>query len=222
MRYLVYALMLALSGCGTVNMVKDRYFNNNLLDTAPKERADVPHPEWGDAPPQVKSVSTTQPIARNVSRSQAVSYTEDKDATSINSLTNFLLNQHIDYDILSGNYSIVRIKRAIQFNVGSDDISYASRAWLFKISDYLSGVKNKKIEVVIDGHADRTGDETRNDSLSRQRAEAVKALLADAPNVSVDSIYARGYSDVLPECNSTSSFGRSCNRRVELFFIVAP
>lgn len=220
MKYVVYALMLTLSGCGTVDMVKERYFNNRLLDTAPQERTDVQHPEWGDAP-KVSYVSSPQAVHKTQS-SQQMAYTEHKNVPTITSLTNFLSTQHIDYELLPGNYSIVRVNRAIQFNAGSDDVSYASRAWIFKVSDYLSGIKNKNVEVVIDGHTDKTGNDSRNDKLSRQRAEAVKALLADAPNVSVDSIYARGYSDVLPACNNVSNFGRSCNRRVELFFIVAP
>ncbi|MCE0495590.1 OmpA family protein [Vibrio salinus] len=219
MKYFVYVLMLTLSGCGTMDMVKDRYFNQNLLDTAPKDRMDVKYPDWGEAP-KMQYVSPSETTTNKASTHRSsVSATQNHEKT-LDSLTRFLKGQRIEYDILPGNFSIVRVKRGVPFEAGSDDVSYESRAWLYKLSDYLSKVKSHNIEVVIDGHADKTGGQKLNDKLSRDRANSVRALLADAPNISVDSIYARGYADALPACSNVSQYGRSCNRRVDIFFIV--
>jgi len=212
MRYLVYFLAFVASGCTSV--MNDHFFNENLLNTAPKDRVDVMYPHWGELPKTQYVMENAHVTAQYV----MPSYQNNPQLSTMNSLTQFLTRQHIGYEILPGNFPIIRVKRTIHFNVGSDDISYKSRAWIYKLSDYLSQVKN--IETVVDGHADKTGMEKRNDKLSRQRAEAVKALLADAPNVSVKSIYTRGYSDAVPACSNISHYGRSCNRRVELFFIV--
>ncbi len=216
MKYLVYVFVLILSGCGTINTVKSRYFNQSLLDTAPKDSVDVKYPDWGSTP-KTDYVRTSKPSNEERGAQHKMSATNQSTMTS---LVAFLNSQHISYDILPGNFPIVRIKRDIQFPSGSDNVSYESRAWIFKLSDYLSQIKTKNIEVVIDGHTDSTGSQNLNDKLSRKRAMSVKALLSDAPYVSVDSIYTRGYSQVLPQCNNISQYGRACNRRVEIFFII--
>lgn len=218
MKYIVYVILsYMLSGCTTLavtSLVADYLGDSNKLDTAPKERLDVMYPDWGEVPKETQYVTSKD----NGMSSGQMKATRASGGTTIGALTQFLSLQQIDYEVLPGNFPIVRIKRPITFDVGSDDISYRSRAWIYKLSDYLA--KTKSIEVVVDGHADATGAENQNDKLSKRRADAVKALLADAPNVSVNSIYTRGYADLVPACSNVSRYGRSCNRRVELFFII--
>jgi outer membrane protein OmpA-like peptidoglycan-associated protein len=76
-------------------------------------------------------------------------------------------------------------------------------------------VKFDKTAVSIAGHADASGDKTKNLVLSQRRAESVSAYLA---NQGVDEarLNSQGFGSNNPiDSNSTSS-GRARNRRVEI------
>ncbi|MDC0609739.1 OmpA family protein [Vibrio sp.] len=213
MKYLIFVLIFALSGCGS--LLTNQYFNSKkLLDTAPKESGDVMYPEWGDG----ENVTETDSLVQSVQTQPQSSPNRQIDYSTLGTLTQYLSAQNIEYEVLQGNFPVVRIKRIIRFDTGSDKVSYDSRAWIYKISDFLSGKNN--IEVIVDGHADNTGGDGLNDNLSRRRATAVKALLVDAPNVYTNSIYTRGFSSAVPLCGTSNTKSSSCNRRVEIFFIV--
>lgn len=78
-----------------------------------------------------------------------------------------------------------------------------------------SGEEN--YEVVLNGHADRSGSAEYNLKLSQKRAEAVKAALVER-GVKADAIqyYAFGESD--PRIPTADKQREPANRRVEIFF----
>jgi outer membrane protein OmpA-like peptidoglycan-associated protein len=202
MKYIVCLVVLCLSGCGA--LVTDRLFDDNMLDTAPKSDAEVMYPHWGNAPKDSNSgVKGPQGQVRPES-----AYLQLRD---------FLLKNQIDYEVLPGDFIIVRIKRTVHFNVGSTNFSYESQRWLMKIRRFLN--TSHGVDVVVDGHTDDIGNAKYNDQLSKRRAEAVKDFLS-SDRVSLDSIYARGYGDIAPVCTNQTRKGKACNRRVELFFIL--
>ncbi|MDW6005524.1 OmpA family protein [Vibrio mangrovi] len=202
MKFVVYLLSFSLFGCGS--FVTDRLFNDNMLDTAPKNNSDVIYPDWGRGA-QVSGSGVRGPQGQK------------RPDSTYQSLQSFLLSNGIDYEVLPGQYMIVRVKRTVQFNVGSTNVAPESLVWLMKIRDYLAVTHG--VELVIDGHTDDLGDSRYNDQLSKKRAEAVKRILA-SNRVSLDSIYTRGYGDVVPACTNQTQQGKACNRRVELFFIL--
>ncbi|MDW6094184.1 OmpA family protein [Vibrio rhizosphaerae] len=202
MKFIVYLLSFCLFGCGS--LVTDRLFDDNMLDRAPKNNTDVRYPEWGKLP-QTSHSGVQGPQGQKRSDS------------AYQSLQRFLLNNHIDYEVLPGQFMIVRVKRTIQFAVGSANVAPESLLWLEKVKHYLTTAYG--LELVIDGHTDDLGDARYNDQLSKKRAEAVKRIIAN-PRVSLDSIYTRGYGEVVPACTNQTPKGKACNRRVELFFIL--
>lgn len=202
MKFLVFPLMLILAGCGSLQT--DRMFNNNLLDAAPKGETDVRNPDWV-APSRNANSGVRGPMGQVRTSSYAA-------------LQQFLLHNGVDYEVMPGNHVMVRLKESVQFETGSSKVSQESYHWLSMVSDFLA--QQRGIDVVIDGHADATGQSAFNDLLSVKRADTVKTTLIKN-NVAKEAIYTRGYGDYVPACTNRTTEGRACNRRVELLLIVS-
>jgi OOP family OmpA-OmpF porin len=71
------------------------------------------------------------------------------------------------------------------------------------------------VQVSLEGHTDSTGDAVANKKLSLDRAEAVKAMLAQA-GVAADRISVAGYGQERPVASNDTDDGRAANRRTEL------
>ncbi|MCL9779928.1 OmpA family protein [Vibrio sp. S4M6] len=197
-------LVLVVSGCSFLPKTFDIYGERNMLDVAPQNASDVKYPTWGSAT-QTPTAGVMGPFGQTRS-------------SSYNSLEKFLLKNGIDYEVLPGNYIMVKVKDTIKFHTGSSVVSEQSSMWLDKMGHYLS--REPGIDIVISGHADSTGPISFNDSLSIRRAKAVKQQLINS-RVSRDVIYTRGYGEYVPACTNQTRWGKACNRRVEVMFIVS-
>ncbi|MEN0108337.1 MAG: OmpA family protein, partial [Pseudomonas sp.] len=74
---------------------------------------------------------------------------------------------------------------------------------------------DKQVAVLILGHADPSGEETRNRELSLERARAVTAIFR-LSGLKNDRLMVRGFGSVLPRAANDSPEGRALNRRVEI------
>ena len=83
---------------------------------------------------------------------------------------------------------------------------------LMKIADYLK--RNKKTEMVIEGHTDSVGSAEYNMRLSEKRAENVKAYLVDNFGIDADRLEAKGYGETRPIADNETKQGQQKNRRV--------
>lgn len=72
--------------------------------------------------------------------------------------------------------------------------------------------------VVIEGHADSTGDSAYNATLSERRAEAVASALLSA-GVPTPRIVYTGMGENSPIASNATPLGRQMNRRVEVIFV---
>ncbi|MBU0968968.1 MAG: OmpA family protein [Proteobacteria bacterium] len=70
-------------------------------------------------------------------------------------------------------------------------------------------------QLTIEGHTDAVGSEDRNQTLSQQRAEAVKAYLVDG-GVDAARLATTGFGESKPVADNATELGRAQNRRVEL------
>jgi outer membrane protein OmpA-like peptidoglycan-associated protein len=68
----------------------------------------------------------------------------------------------------------------------------------------------------VEGHTDSVGTAAANQALSRRRAEAVRARLAERHGVDTKAWDARGYGATRPKESNATIEGRARNRRVEL------
>ncbi len=104
---------------------------------------------------------------------------------------------------------------AIEFATGSDKLTPAGEAQLAKLFDELS---INALRVVIHGHTDNTGTPAANQSLSEERALAVKTYLEQrGPSTFPEgrvSVQAHGSSQ--PIASNKTDAGRKANRRVEI------
>lgn len=102
---------------------------------------------------------------------------------------------------------------AVYFHTGSAKLSKEAFAAIDTIIPSL--VKNNNWKIKVTGNADRTGGEKVNQSLSMQRAEAVKKYLVKK-GIQVTRISSEGVSFTKPAaCNDTPE-GRAKNRRAEI------
>ena len=69
--------------------------------------------------------------------------------------------------------------------------------------------------VLIEGHTDNTGTDEYNLTLSRNRAEAVAAVLA-GQQVDATRFTVMGYGESQPHYDNATAEGRAANRRVDL------
>ena len=202
-RFAVVMILLSVSGC--TNMAgKIASLGDDMLDTAPQTDFEVRYPEWGVAP--------------ETKRSNTENRFSQKHPQSYKNLQSFLRENGIDYELLPGDHTMVKLKDSIKFQTGSASVSSSSRYWLDIVGRYLA--TQPGIDIVIDGHADNTGAPSFNDKLSIQRAGEVKKQLVRS-QVAMGSIYTRGYGEYVPACTNKTSVGKACNRRVEVRFIVS-
>ncbi|TCO71695.1 OmpA family protein [Rhodovulum euryhalinum] len=106
----------------------------------------------------------------------------------------------------------------ITFAPGSTTIEGSAVRVVDRIAEVLRGCPDARIE--IGGHTDSQGREEMNESLSRQRAEAVLTALM-ARRVLTSNLSARGFGESRPIADNDTEDGREANRRIE-FRLIAP
>jgi OmpA-OmpF porin, OOP family len=74
---------------------------------------------------------------------------------------------------------------------------------------------NTELNLDISGHTDNTGDATKNQTLSENRAQSVKDYLIKK-GVEESRITSAGYGPDQPVADNTTAAGRAKNRRVEI------
>ncbi len=72
----------------------------------------------------------------------------------------------------------------------------------------------------IEGHTDNTGSEATNETLSQERADAVKAALVKA-GVTADRVSTKGFAAEKPTATNKTSEGRHENRRIDVVVVNA-
>jgi outer membrane protein OmpA-like peptidoglycan-associated protein len=101
----------------------------------------------------------------------------------------------------------------VLFDVDKATLKPGAREKLAKVSGIILSHPGLKLEV--EGHADSTGSEEYNQSLSERRASSVRDYLV-GQGVSSASITARGFGESQPVATNDTATGRQLNRRVEL------
>lgn len=248
MKYMTSLILLALTGCAGIN--NGTYMGKNKLDVAPKYDNEVLHPEWGRVPTkydqmvyreisensgaenlaqssgrlmvnnsmQVANVDTSQRTpGTSRSASAMPAYSPAGNENSAQDIERFLARNNMRYEVLPGEHKVIRLLDAIYFQSDSLNMTDQSRDWLDIIAREL--VKYDGVELVVEGYTDNVGNADYNQQLSVKRAEAVKSWISGRYRT-LDKIYARGFGGAMPACQNNSNQGRSCNRRVELMFIL--
>jgi outer membrane protein OmpA-like peptidoglycan-associated protein len=101
----------------------------------------------------------------------------------------------------------------VLFDTGKYDLRPPTREALARLSGVVLAHKGLKLEV--EGHTDSTGSDALNQTLSEQRAGAVRGYLVQQ-GLGADSITAMGLGKTMPIADNDTAAGRQKNRRVEL------
>lgn len=99
----------------------------------------------------------------------------------------------------------------VQFASGTARLTDGSRQILDRVADVMA--RFPTIAAQVQGHTDSQGDETENQALSQQRAEAVETYLI-GKGVDGDALTLRGFGEAEPIDSNDTVEGRARNRRV--------
>ncbi len=115
------------------------------------------------------------------------------------------------YDALAASGRVAT--QGILFDVASDRIRPESTPTLKEITVMLKD--HPELKLAIEGHTDNAGQAASNQSLSEQRAAAVKAYLV-SQGVDDARLQSKGLGAGKPAASNATAEGRAQNRRVEL------
>jgi OOP family OmpA-OmpF porin len=101
----------------------------------------------------------------------------------------------------------------IYFNTGSATLRAESHGILKEIAGILK--ENEAIRIQIIGHTDNTGNAGNNQSLSEQRAAAVKKYLNNTFSIDNNRMTTAGKGSSQPVADNNPAEGKAQNRRVE-------
>lgn len=112
---------------------------------------------------------------------------------------------------------IVRLDSMSLFDSGKSALKDGSTKILVNA---LVGIKAKPgWLIVVSGHTDNTGSVQLNQTLSLQRAEAVRNWMRDTGDVPESCFAVQGYGDSRPIASNNTPDGRAHNRRVEISLV---
>lgn len=106
-----------------------------------------------------------------------------------------------------------------RFAFDKDSLTQEEKENIVKTTEFINK-RNVKGTIIIDGHADSTGKENYNQTLSEKRAKNVenefKKNIKKAGNIQYD---VKGYGETKPAADNNTPEGRAANRRTDVKFI---
>ena len=101
----------------------------------------------------------------------------------------------------------------VLFDTGKYQLISGAREKLAKVAGIL--IAYPSLNIAVGGYTDNVGGDQMNQTLSENRAGAVRDYLV-AQGVGANSVSAQGFGNTLPVASNDNSAGRQENRRVEL------
>jgi outer membrane protein OmpA-like peptidoglycan-associated protein len=114
----------------------------------------------------------------------------------------------------NGDQIVLVMPSDVTFAVDQSDVQPQFTRVLDDVARTLNAYPQTTIDVV--GHADSSGPDAYNQSLSERRASSVAGYLVGAGRVLGDRIFVAGMGERQPVADNGTAEGRSQNRRVEI------
>jgi OOP family OmpA-OmpF porin len=162
-----------------------------------------------DKCPTVKGVARYQGCPVPDKDNDGVNDEEDKCPNEAGPASNFGCPVIAQAVIDKINYAA----KNIFFATGSAKLLPKSFKSLNEVVKILSDDQTLKLD--IDGHTDSQGKPDKNQTLSENRANAVKAYLT-GKGVDASRLFAAGHGQDMPVADNKTAAGRAKNRRVEM------
>lgn len=115
-----------------------------------------------------------------------------------------------------GNNLNISFRSDNQFKVGSAQFQIAAQNDLNRLTDVVK--EFDKTNVTVIGHTDSVGAERANQSLSEERAAAVRNQMV-ARGVAAGRVTTLGLGEGTPVADNSTEHGRQLNRRVEIVVV---
>lgn len=112
-----------------------------------------------------------------------------------------------------GEALLVAFPGDVLFDTGSSALAPGAYSRLDQLADTLA--RYPDTDVIVKGHTDGAGTEASNQTLSEQRADAVRRYLI-GKGVPASRITAVGFGETMPLATNSTPEGRQQNRRVEI------
>ncbi len=112
-----------------------------------------------------------------------------------------------------GEGILITFESGLVFDTESYSLREATKTNLADLSETLK--KYDDTNILIEGHTDNTGEDTYNQKLSENRADAVENFLV-SQGIKDTRITTKGYGEGQPLDSNESEAGRQKNRRVEV------
>lgn len=160
---------------------------------------------------QLKIDGTTVAMQGEVANEAQRQQIASSIATSLNST--YTINNRLRVSVSEqGLLDQALANRIVEFNSNETNLTPQGKLILDEMAPVLAKLKDRKVEII--GHTDNQGLRASNISLSRARADSVKAYLA-AKGISTDNMTTSGEGPDRPATTNDSIEGRSRNRRIE-------
>jgi len=113
----------------------------------------------------------------------------------------------------------IKLGAEVLFDTGKYDLKPAATTALTQLAELLRSYPGYPI--VIEGHTDSVGTPASNETLSQNRAAAVKTWLVESGQVQAGCIETVGFGQRKPVATNDTPDGRQQNRRVEIRLLKA-
>ncbi|MBN1239663.1 MAG: OmpA family protein [Gammaproteobacteria bacterium] len=101
----------------------------------------------------------------------------------------------------------------VLFEVDQAELHPGAASTMQRVAEFLN--EHPERNLLIEGHTDATGAAVYNQMLSQQRAEAVRAALAER-GIDAGRVQVQGLGESYPIASNDTTAGRQLNRRVEI------
>ncbi|MBI5218981.1 MAG: PD40 domain-containing protein [Bacteroidia bacterium] len=159
------------------------------------------------------SLPTNRNYALNVSKKGYLFYSEN---FSLKNRANSSKPYQIDIPLQAIKVGDKIILNNIFFETNSYVLKNESKVELNKIIGFMK--ENNTVKIELSGHTDNTGSKDLNKKLSENRAKAVYDYLVNN-SISSGRLRFKGYADMQPVAQNTTTEGKAKNRRTELKII---
>jgi len=117
-----------------------------------------------------------------------------------------------NYGCHKSNSKLLSVELKILFASNRYEVQPRYYGEIKKLADFMRD--NPGSSVIIEGHTDNVGNELLNQSLSKNRAQAIATILTSTFRVAKSRVQAIGYGENRPIANNDSIEGKGKNRRV--------
>lgn len=101
----------------------------------------------------------------------------------------------------------------VLFDTAEAQLKPGANATIEQLAEFMNEYPDRRL--LIEGHTDSRGDESYNQTLSRQRADAVRNALLSA-GINSERLRTEGLGEAYPVASNETQAGRQQNRRVNI------